>query len=338
MNVTATPAVRLTRSVAAGAPAETKTSEATELMTPVPEDALEAQTHKVTTPLRNKVACGAVIGSGIWLATNIGLQAASAGSVPGALMVAGGSLAFLAAGHVAADLASGVFHHWIDNYPTYKSPVIGEMAYEFQVHHHKIHDLETQTIWSNMAASGKYMWAPMAGVAAFNPHWAVQAFTLGFHGGAFMAQGSHRWTHEKNPPKIAKVLQDLGVFQSRKSHAVHHKMPWADNYCIVNGVWNPLLTKTHFFRHWERLIYKVTGAEPHCWQDPGVKAFALQQITEEQFLKDQGINRDIFKKIVKGQFDEEYERRKAIAEAGGAAFYDPGKVAAQTKAEQAAKS
>ncbi len=48
-------------------------------------------------------------------------------------------------------------------------------------------------------------------------------------------------------------------------------MPWSDNYCIVNGMWNRLLTKTHFFRKWEKMIHTVTGAEPHCWKDPGVK-------------------------------------------------------------------
>jgi ubiquitin-conjugating enzyme E2 variant len=188
------------------------------------------------------------------------------------------------------------------------------MAYEFQVHHHKIHDLETQSIWTNMAAAGKLLWIPMVAAAATNQHWAVQAATLGFTGGAFLAQGSHRWTHEKNPPRIAGVLQKLGLMQTREQHGVHHKMPWSDNYCIVNGMWNPLLTKTHFFRKWEKMIHTVTGAEPHCWKDPGVKAFALGQISEDEFLKNQGINRKIFREIVKGQFDAEFERRQALKE------------------------
>ncbi len=283
-----------------------------EIYTPAPEEIVPEDVKSKTTPLPNKLACGAVIGSGLWLAANIGMQAAATGSIPGAAGVVVGSLVAAAAGHVAADLGSGIFHHYIDNYPTYKTPIIGDMAYEFQVHHHKIHDLENETIWTNMSAAGKYMWVPMAAVAATSPHWAVQAFTLGMTGGSFIAQGSHRWTHEKNPPTIAKVLQKLHITQPRESHAIHHKMPWADNYCIVNGMWNPLLSKTHFFRKWENLIFNVTGKEPHCWQDPGVKAFAKGEITEEQFLKDQGVNRKIFREIVKGQFDAEYERRMAL--------------------------
>jgi ubiquitin-conjugating enzyme E2 variant len=287
-----------------------------EIYTPAPEEIVpEDVKAKLVTPLGNKLACGAVISSAVWLAANIGIQAAATGSIPGAAGVVAGSLAMMAVGHCAGDLGSGVFHHWIDNYPTYKTPIIGDMAYEFQVHHHKIHDLENETIWTNMAAAGKYLWVPMAAAAATNPHWAVQGFTLGLTAGGFLAQGSHRWTHEKDPPAIAKVLQKLRITQPRESHAIHHKMPWADNYCIVNGMWNPLLTKTHFFRHWEKLIYDVTGKEPHCWQDPGVKAFALGKIDEQQFLADQGINRKIFREIVKGQFDAEYERRQAIRQA-----------------------
>ena len=147
---------------------------------------------------------------------------------------------------------------------------------------------------------------------ATNCHWSVQAFALGFNGGGFLAQGSHRWTHMKNPPAIARVVQKLNLMQSREQHALHHKMPWADNYCIVNGMWNPLLSKTHFFRKWEKAIYNITGAQPHCWKDPGVKAFALGQISEDEFLKNQGMNRKIFREIVRGEFDAEFERRAKL--------------------------
>ncbi|MEW6282470.1 MAG: fatty acid desaturase CarF family protein [Candidatus Eremiobacterota bacterium] len=283
-----------------------------EVFTPSPQTAVSEDVRSAPTPLKNKIACAAVIGSAAWLATNVAAQALGSGSLAGALVVGGGALLAAAGGYVAADLASGVFHHWIDNYPTPETPIVGDMAFEFQVHHHKIHDLEAESIWTNMAAAGKLMWIPMAAAAVTNPHWAVQAATLGFTGGAFLAQGSHRWTHMKNPPKIASVVQRLGLMQTREQHAIHHKMPWSDNYCIVNGMWNPLLTRTHFFRKWENLIYQVTGKEPHCWKDPGVKAFALGQIDEEQFLKNQGINRKIFRDIVKGQFDAEYERRQQL--------------------------
>jgi hypothetical protein len=106
-----------------------------------------------TTSLPNKLACGAVISSGIWLAANIALQAAATGSLPGALGVAAGSLAAMAAGHVSADLTSGIFHHWIDNYPTYKTPIVGDLAYEFQVHHHKVQGLQDVTIWESGRAA-----------------------------------------------------------------------------------------------------------------------------------------------------------------------------------------
>ena len=295
---------------AQGSTPQTESTE--EVYTPTPDGTISPDVKSEPTPLINKLACGAVLGSAAWLATNVALQVAGAGSVAGAVALGAGALASAAAGYVAADLTSGVFHHWIDNYPTYQTPVIGDTAYAFQVHHHKVHDLETESIWTNMAAAGRFMWIPMAAVAATGPNLAVQAATLGFTLGGFLAQGSHRWTHEKNPPKIASLLQKMHLMQSREQHALHHKMPWADNYCIVNGMWNPLLSRTHFFRKWEKAIYQVTGKEPHCWKDPGVKAFALGQISENEFLANQGLNRKIFRNIVKGEFDAEFERRAQL--------------------------
>ncbi|MEW6279876.1 MAG: fatty acid desaturase CarF family protein, partial [Candidatus Eremiobacterota bacterium] len=245
-----------------------------------------------------------------WLAANVAAEALGSGSLAGGLIAGVKGLAAAGAGYAAADLFSGFLHHWIDNYPTYQSPVVGDVAYEFQVHHHKVHDLEAQSIWTNMGAAGKFVWAPMVAAAAMNVHPVLQAVTLGFAGGCFLAQGSHRWTHMKNPPAIAGVLQKLHLMQSREQHEVHHRMPWSDNYCIVNGMWNPVLTRTNFFRKWEKLIYDMTGKEPNTWRDAGVKALALGQISQEEYLKSQVANRDLFREKVKGEFDAEFERRQ----------------------------
>lgn len=45
-------------------------------------------------------------------------------------------------------------------------------------------------------------------------------------------------------------------------HGAHHKSPFEGNYCIVSGLWNPLLDNTGFFRKLEDLVHATTKVEP----------------------------------------------------------------------------
>lgn len=53
---------------------------------------------------------------------------------------------------------------------------------------------------------------------------------------------------------------------SRRVHGTHHKAPFEGNYCIVSGVWNPILdaggSDGSFFRRLERFVLAKTGATP----------------------------------------------------------------------------
>ncbi len=94
-------------------------------------------------------------------------------------------------------------------------------------------------------------------------------------------------------------MQKVGLAQSKEDHFTHHKMPWSDNYCIVNGMWNPLLNKSDAWRKWEGVIHKVTGAEPNSWRDPGVKELALGEITKGEFLERRSGDNKVFRQTVK---------------------------------------
>ncbi len=248
-----------------------------------------------TSPL-GKVVAAAMLGGGLWTAANIAGQVASAG--PAGVALAAGALV---AGYAAADLSSGIFHHWVDNYPTPETPVVGKMAKEFQEHHFRTYDLLEVSFLDNCVNAGRFL-APMMGlVAAANPHYAVAASALAFLTGGYLAQGSHRWTHMENPPRIGKLLQNLGLAQSKKSHAMHHRMPWADYYCIVNGMWNPLLSKVDFWRKLENVYYQTTGIEPKSWRDQGVKQLALGQISKQEFLANQNANRKAFGELIRDE-------------------------------------
>jgi len=56
-----------------------------------------------------------------------------------------------------------------------------------------------------------------------------------------------------------KYLQNSSIILSRKEHGLHHNSPFEGHYCILNGICNPILDNTKFFRHLEKLVYKLTG-------------------------------------------------------------------------------
>ncbi|MGE0494010.1 MAG: fatty acid desaturase CarF family protein [Vulcanimicrobiota bacterium] len=264
-----------------------------------PEDRVETS---VKTPLSHKVTAALCLGSGVAIAANIVRDVASQPGVGNKVATGALALGAAVAGYVSADLVSGVFHHFIDNYPNEDTPIIGNLAYEFQTHHHNIHSLEKSSYLTNLHEAGKVMWVPLLATAALNPGPLASAFSLAFLEGAYLAQGSHRWAHMDNPPAIAKVLQKVGLAQPKPNHQAHHKMPWDDYYCIVNGMWNKPLGKIDFFRKWEKAIHKVTGAEPNSWKDPAVKAFALGEIDKDEFLKQKDLNRAEFARMIRAEW------------------------------------
>jgi hypothetical protein len=86
---------------------------------------------------------------------------------------------------------------------------------------------------------------------------------------------------------MVRWLQQKHVILSQQDHVGapgkpgHHHNPFEGGYCLVNGVCNKLLDRTHFFRKLEHLVYNVTGAEANCWEKPEVKALALDPSTRK---------------------------------------------------------
>lgn len=305
-----------------------KVADSNQISTPVAADPLDhvsddgvssidnkPNTIQRPTPWQDKLATVACAGAAGATLFNIGSAIAGAPTLLAGLGTAGAALATGVAAWLLADLGSGLFHHTVDNYPTVKTPLIGKIAAEFQIHHHRTQDLHDFSFLSNTANAGRFLWAPLAAVAAVNPHPVIQAGALAFLGAGWLAQGSHRWTHgdKDHPnPKIATVLQNLGVVQKPENHRIHHRMPWSTNYCIVNGANNGWLSKLDVFPRWEKLVHKVTGAEPHSWNDPGVKAYSQaswssreeRDAAREALLADQAANRRVFAAKAREEYKE----------------------------------
>lgn len=238
----------------------------------------------IPTTTRAKIGMGLVAAGGAWMATNIAQQAAAAGW-QGAAMVAGAAIA----GYIAADFGSGIFHHAMDNYakpdkPGEKKTVLGEMAGEFLAHHYYANSMEQMTPLNSMDPASTIAGVTMLGLGALNPHYGIATAALAMMGGTIFAQGSHRWTHENETSLPVKVLRTLRIAQREEDHRAHHKAPWTGNYCIVNGVLNPLLDhpKVNFWPKYEKFVNVVTGAEPKSWNHPSWRAFANGEISRAE--------------------------------------------------------
>lgn len=273
-----------------------------------PRSDLSAFSDSPSTSTLGRVVAATMLGGGLWTAAHVATQAAAHG--PAGVALAAGALV---AGYATADLASGIFHHWVDNYPTPETPVVGTMAREFQEHHFRTYDLLEVSFLDNCVNAGRFLAPVMAGVAVGQPHYLVAAGAFSFLAGGYLAQGSHRWTHMAHPPALGKLMQNLGLAQSKKSHAMHHRMPWSDFYCIVNGMWNPLLSKVDFWRKLEKVYHQATGIEPKSWRDPGVKQLALGQISKPEFLASQNANRKAFAELIRDERQYWREQNPALS-------------------------
>lgn len=254
-------------------------------------------------------AAATTVGLG-WMGYNIGQQLMSAGSV-GAWAAAAGCAV---GGFLAADLASGLVHHGLDNYATKDTKLIGYIAQDFQAHHH-----DAKNILKSEKVGLLFPWAQtmpvgLLALGALNPHYTVASAVFAAASGMAFCQVSHQLSHDPKPGPVTKALRKLHLAVESDDHLAHHRKPWASNYCFLNGVWNPLLDKTHFWRKWEKAVFQVTGAEPKVWNHPAVRAKALENISDQEYSARLKSEMGIFKQNI----DFERERRESLE------FMNPG--------------
>ena len=111
--------------------------------------------------------------------------------------------------------------------------------------------------------------APLALLMAAPVSPPVHAFGLLVLFLSAMSQQTHAWSHSLRSelPAAVRALQDWGVLVSPAAHAAHHKPPFCGNYCIVSGVWNPVLDAGAMLAL-ERVVYRATGVAPRAWTEP----------------------------------------------------------------------
>jgi len=200
-------------------------------------------------------------------------------STSASLVAAGSSspaepLAAALAAYSIADLATGVYHWFVDNYGDASTPVFGAQIAAFQGHHRHPSTITFREPCNNLHALARgaaLALTPVDAVlsAAGSTSAAAHAFVGAFAACVVLSQQFHAWAHEKRrrlPPGV-EALQSAGVLVSRAQHAAHHSQPYNTNYCIVSGMWNGLLDRYKVFEALEMVVYFRTGIRPRSWDE-----------------------------------------------------------------------
>ena len=236
----------------------------------------------------NKLTLGMVAAAGLWAGSKVVSDIAGSPSVGAAIGKVAVNLASLGAGYLAADIPSGLLHHWADNYaqPDAKNAFIRKFAKQAQRHHFHPTKLGHYSLSYWASPLSIVGWVPLAAGAALGLPSPLLSGTIGLIGGMSVYGKYHQWSHMKQEdvPAHGKLLQKMRLAIDPHDHNVHHKLPWNSDYCIVHGHLNGPLNAVKFWPRYEKTIYALTGAKPESWNVPEYKAYVDGKISKEEYI------------------------------------------------------
>jgi ubiquitin-conjugating enzyme E2 variant len=169
--------------------------------------------------------------------------------IDAALLIA----AKLLAGWLIADLLGGLVHWLEDRVLTEDMPILGLYVVAPNRRHHADPLAFTAggivarngTTWG-AAGLASLIWLLVAGPSLI---WA--AATLG----GMVTSIVHFYTHRVPAAGTGlRALQDIGLIQSARQHAQHHRPPADRRYCVLTDWLNPLLDQFGLWTKLERLL------------------------------------------------------------------------------------
>jgi hypothetical protein len=136
----------------------------------------------------------------------------------------------IVAGWFVADLLGGAFHAWVDHVASPTHWLTRKVVRDFREHHDDRLSMEKYSRIPSMVGS----------VALLSP-----AFALAFYAGlpalgwtllvaAILTQYAHKYAHQPNPPRWARLAQQAGLFLSPRAHEAHHS-DFHRSYGVLNG-------------------------------------------------------------------------------------------------------
>ena len=172
-------------------------------------------------------------------------------------------LTALAAGHLLADLVSGLVHWFADEFFEEDSPIVGPLLITgFREHHRRprdilLHDALEVSGYNALVCLPVLLalwWWPAATQLGSIAHAVLLATTLS----VLATNQLHKWAHADRVPATVAWLQRGGVILSREAHACHHAR--GDRaYCVTAGWLNPALDATGVLRAVARRIHAAAG-------------------------------------------------------------------------------
>jgi hypothetical protein len=159
-------------------------------------------------------------------------------------------LVLIPLGYVAADLFTGFFHFFADNFGSVRTPILGP-AFVFRFRqHHSDPKLICTLSFRELNGSHVLLSAPiLLPIALFVP---IATTTWGLVFGTFVwstmffgvfTNQIHRWAHDDHQSAFVRLLQRTRLTLSPEHHDRHHRLPHDLHFCITNGWLNPLLDR-----------------------------------------------------------------------------------------------
>jgi plasmanylethanolamine desaturase len=198
------------------------------------------------------------------LAARIALAANARGHL---LSIGAGALA----GYLVADLVSGIVHWFCDTFFSEDTPVIGRaFIHPFREHHRDPLAITRHgflEVNGNNCLALLILLVPLelgaAPIGARVPLLFLQMTATAFCSFTFLTNQCHKWAHQKSVIPPVRWLQQSGILLSKSHHALHHRPPFAQAYCVTTGRMNPLLDRLQIFARIEDLVRAAGGpADP----------------------------------------------------------------------------
>jgi ubiquitin-conjugating enzyme E2 variant len=142
-------------------------------------------------------------------------------------------------GWLIADSLSGLFHRWQDS-GRESWPFIGPyLIAPSKLHHSKpLAFTAGSFLYRNGATYAGVLMVAGLWLALFGPSITLASATIG----GLLTTQVHYWAHcPREAPKMVRVLQEIGAFQSPKGHAAHHRPPHTEHFCSLTDWLNPII-------------------------------------------------------------------------------------------------
>ena len=166
---------------------------------------------------------------------------------------------FIILSWLAADFIAGLFHWWEDSYLTDSDTLLGRLiGAPNQLHHANQYAFLDGSYWGRNSTTIIPSMIALALCLAFEP------IRDGWLAMLFLSQANqvHAWAHSKGKNGLlVGTLQRIGILQSCKHHAKHHRNPFHVRYCVMSPVLNPILDAVGFWRWLEYVVWITLGIE-----------------------------------------------------------------------------